>query len=88
MHDMIRETPIYQEILREGIEKGREQGLVQVIIEIVQARFPSLLALARQRVVGGNNPAERLSQALVQLSLVQDEQAAEQVLLDLPTQSH
>jgi predicted transposase YdaD len=29
MHDIIREAPIYQEILREGLEQGREQGLEQ-----------------------------------------------------------
>ena len=29
MHDMLRETPIYQEILKEGREEGLEQGLEQ-----------------------------------------------------------
>ncbi len=27
MHDVLRETPIYQEILKEGREEGREEGI-------------------------------------------------------------
>jgi len=54
MHDMLRETPIYQEILKEGreegLEKGLEQGLQrgqlealrQAVIDVVVERFPKL----------------------------------------------
>src|SRR5207244_12125840 len=48
MHDILRETPIYQEILKEGREEGIQQGLQrgqldplrQAIVEVVVARFP------------------------------------------------
>ena len=39
MHDILRETPIYQEILKEGREEGLE-ALRQAVVDIVAQRFP------------------------------------------------
>ncbi len=61
MHEIIREAPIYQEILREGLEQGREQGLEQgleqgrkasidILLMLTNAHFPSLVALLREQV--------------------------------------
>src|SRR5436309_6435180 len=62
MHDVLRETPIYQEILNEGreeglekgLEKGREEGQIdalrQAVVDVVLERFPRLVQLARKQV--------------------------------------
>ena len=62
MHDILRDTPIYQEILREGPAEGIEQGIEQgrfegkleafrrVLLIWTEKRFPSLIALAQERV--------------------------------------
>ncbi len=61
MHDIIREAPIYQEILREGLEQGLEQGRelgleqgrktsIDILLMLTNAHFPSLVALLREQV--------------------------------------
>ena len=54
MHDILRETPIYQEILKEGREEGINigelQGLNQAVLKIVTQRFPKLVRLAKKQV--------------------------------------
>lgn len=66
MHDILRDTPIYQEILREGLAEGREQGIEQgiergrlegrldafrhVLLIWTEKRFPTLTPLAQERV--------------------------------------
>src|SRR6266568_5193519 len=51
--DILRESWVYQEIVEEGLEKGREEGRIQeqqeMLIRLVQLRFPELLGLARQQ---------------------------------------
>src|SRR5260221_11700637 len=61
MHDRLQESPIYQEILNEGLEKGlregRESGLAQgrleatrdMLLSFVDARFPKLNSLAEEQ---------------------------------------
>lgn len=59
MHDIIRDTPIYQEILREGlaegIEKGREEGRLEasrrILLMAIQLRFPNLATLAQEQAM-------------------------------------
>ncbi|HET9918642.1 MAG TPA: hypothetical protein VFQ30_02280 [Ktedonobacteraceae bacterium] len=54
----LAESWTYQQILNEGIEKGREEGieegklegLQQAVLNVVEARFPPLVEMARQRV--------------------------------------
>lgn len=66
MHDILRDTPIYQEILREGLAEGIEQGIEQgiergrlegrldafrhVLLIWTEKRFPTLTPLAQERV--------------------------------------
>jgi predicted transposase YdaD len=48
LEDILRDTPVYQEVLAEGMEKGLEQGIErgkletqrQTLLDIVQERFP------------------------------------------------
>ena len=51
LEDILRETPVYQEVLAEGMEKGLEKGLEtqrQTLLDIVQERFPAIARLAKQ----------------------------------------
>ena len=61
MHDIIREAPIYQEILREGREEGIQRGLkegleqgrktsIDILLMLTNALFPSLVDLLREQV--------------------------------------
>ncbi len=54
MKDLFQESPVYQWIVEEGIEKGVQQGslqqLRQAIVRRVQKRFPVLAPLAQEQV--------------------------------------
>ncbi len=54
LDDVIRDTWFYQKIWREGCEKGLEEGRVegmrQIILDTVQARFPALVDFAQQQL--------------------------------------
>lgn len=55
MHDILRESPYYQEILEEGREEGREEGQIQtlrqLVVDIIAERFPKLTRLARKQTM-------------------------------------
>ena len=78
MHDMLRETPIYQEILKEGREEGLE-ALRRAIVDVIAQRFPKLARLAKKQVVIVEDP-ELLRQVLVKVSLVQSAEEAQREL--------
>jgi len=88
MHDILRETPIYQEILKEGREEGLEQGLHrgqlealrQAIVEVVVERFPKLVRLTKKQVVLIEDP-ELLRHVLVKVSVAQSAEEARGHLL-------
>jgi predicted transposase YdaD len=50
MQDMLRDTWVYQEIVKEGLEKGKKEGLGEGLLQIVEIRFPTLLTQAKQAV--------------------------------------
>jgi predicted transposase YdaD len=62
MHDFLKDTWVFQEVIKEGLEQGlqqglqqgkkegREEALEQGITRFVELRFPTLLALAKQTV--------------------------------------
>lgn len=50
--DILRESPIYQEIVEQGLEKGKIQGQREMLLDLVQMRFPELLTLAKQQTDG------------------------------------
>src|SRR5215469_16933187 len=86
MHDILRETPIYQEILKEGREEGLERGRIealrQAIVDIVVERFSKLVRLAKKQVAAIEDP-EVLRHVLVKVSVVQTAEEAKQQLLAL-----
>jgi len=92
MHDILRETPIYQEILKEGreeglqegIEKGHQEGELQAlnraVMEIVLRRFPRIVRLARKQIaVVEDSPV--LLDLIGKLSIAQNPEEAKQYLL-------
>jgi predicted transposase YdaD len=88
MHDILRETPIYQEILKEGREEGLEQGrqrgqleaLRQAVVEVVVERFPRLVRLTKKQVALIEDP-EVLRHVLVKVSVAQSAEEAREYLL-------
>lgn len=88
MHDILRETPIYQEILKEGREEGLEQGLQrgqlealrQAVVEVVVERFPSLVRLTKKQVALIEDP-ELLRHVLVKVSVARSAMEAKGHLL-------
>ena len=86
MHDILRETPIYQEILQEGREEERQQRLQdqrQTLIKLVQMRFPEVVSLAKKQADFVKDP-EVLQNLIAKMFAVSTLQEAVQYLLDLP----
>lgn len=83
----LAESWTYQQILNEGIEKGREEGieegklegLQQAVLNVVEARFPPLTELARQRVSQIRTP-DTVNLLLKGVATAPDETAARFVL--------
>jgi predicted transposase YdaD len=106
MHDILRETPIYQEILKEGheeglqeglekgLEKGLEQGrregrlqaLRQLLLSVVQARFPSqkMLRQTKGQAAIIEDPAI-LESLILKVSMAQTPEEVEDFLLNWPS---
>lgn len=74
MQDMLRETPIYQEILREGLE-----ALRQAVLDVIAQRFPQLAHLAKKQVVIVAD-LELLRQVIVKVSVMQSAEEGKQEL--------
>ena len=83
MHDILRETPIYQEILlegrKEGIEKGIERGRLEskrdTVLILVKTGFPALTSLAKEQV-SQIVSASLLDDIITKIFLAQTEQEA------------
>ncbi len=84
--DILRDSPIYQEIIEQGLEKGREEGRIQeqreMLMRLVQLRFPELFALAKQQADGITNP-EILTPVNFKLLDVQTLEEARRILLSI-----
>jgi len=92
MHNILRESPFYQEILQEGREEGLEKGLQEglekglqvlreTLLKVVQARFPKMVRLAKGQAAIIDDPAE-LENLIVKVSIAQDAKEAKRALLD------
>ncbi len=90
MHDILGETPIHQEILKEGREEGLQLGLQrgqlealrQTVIDVVVERFPKLVRLTKKQVARVEDP-ELLRHVLVKVSIAHTAEEAKQQLLAL-----
>ncbi len=89
MHDILRESPYYQEILQEGrqegLQEGREEGKLEgqreTLLAIVQARFPKMVRLTKKLVTVIDDP-ESLQDVTVKISMAQTDGEVQQYLLE------
>jgi predicted transposase/invertase (TIGR01784 family) len=80
--EAMRESVIYQEILEEGRQLGRQQGVQQGVQQGKQqgVKEEALSLVSRQLIRRLGNIAPEIQQQISQLSLVQLEQLAEELL--------
>jgi predicted transposase YdaD len=93
LEDILRDTPVYQEVLakgveeglEKGVEKGREEGKLeaqrQTLLDIVEERFPAITHVARRQAEAIKDP-DVLRRLTVKISVVKTSQEAEQYLLN------
>ena len=79
--DILREPPIYQELVEQGLEKGI-QGQREMLLGFVQMRFPELLALAKQQAEGITDP-DLLPSVSHKLLATQTLEEARRILLSI-----
>lgn len=91
MHDILEDSPLFQEIIRwgreEGIEKGIKQGQLEgrlesgrhILLSLTTARFPELQTLAKRRAAKIEQP-ELLETLITQIGVAQSVEEARQCL--------
>jgi predicted transposase YdaD len=87
-HDILKDTWVFKEIRKEGLEEGVQQGLEkglqqarkQDLLRFVELRFPTLLALARQ-TVEQKESVEQLQMMLDKLYQMNTSEQAQAALL-------
>ena len=101
LYDMLRDTPAFQDIMKEGrqegleqgleqgLERGREEGreaLRQALLAIVQARFPSPRMIRQAKGQAAIiDDPAVLQDLIVKVSLAESAEEAERYLLDWPS---
>ena len=87
-NDILRETPVYQEVFEEGLEKGRQEALRQelqrqrqMLLDIVRERFPKIVRPVSKLIEAIEDPAVLL-RLIVKVSTVQTSEEAKQLLFD------
>lgn len=81
--DILRESPIYQEIVEQGREEERQQELQrqrQTLAGFVQRHFPEITALAKQQADGITDTGV-LQAVILKLLDAQTVEEARQILL-------
>ncbi len=89
LKDPLRDTPAYQRFLKEGRELERQQNLEQqrqalrqMLLEIVQVRFPKLLHLTKGLATITSDP-EVLERLIVKMGTAQTLEEAQESLIDV-----
>jgi type II secretory pathway component PulM len=83
--DILRESPIYQELVEQGREEERQQELQrqrQTLMGFVQRHFPEIGALAKQQIDSVTDP-EILQTVILRLLDCQTIEEAKQLLLSV-----
>ncbi len=81
MHnDIFAQTPTYQKLVKQGLEKGKLEGLRQAVMDVVQEHFPEIVAFA-QKQVEGMEDLTLLRQLNVKMGTAQTIQEAIQLLI-------
>jgi hypothetical protein len=89
MLELFKDSPAYVWMTENAREEEREaacEGFRQVIVELVERRFPRLLPLAQKQVALVRD-RERLQQVILHVSLDQDDSEIENLLLSLSKQT-
>ncbi len=84
-HDILRESPIYQEIVEQGREEERQQELQrqrQTLAGFVQRHFSEIAALAKQQADSIMDP-QMLQAVILKLLDAQTVEEARRILLDV-----
>lgn len=91
MRDIFRDSPIYQIILDEGIEKGRKQereAFRQTLLQLIKARFSYARTLqAMLEKIASIEDTETLQELILKVSMAQTLDEAEDAVLEYPTSS-
>ncbi|GCF11369.1 hypothetical protein KDI_49330 [Dictyobacter arantiisoli] len=85
-YEILRNTWIYQEIqqlIQTEIQQQQRDEHCQILLSIVQARFPRILAQARPRIIQIQDQAS-LRTLIVQIGSARTEKEARQQILQLP----
>ena len=78
---ILRESPWYQEILKEGLEKGLQQGLqqglrqegVNLVLRLIRRRFGAVSSTTQMQIEGLSTPdLENLAEALLDFTEISD----------------
>jgi CMP-2-keto-3-deoxyoctulosonic acid synthetase len=80
LHDAVRESYIFREVLQEERDKGRLEDLSKSIIGFVHARYPALEELAEKQVDSCED-IERLDQLRTNLYMARSAKKVKQHLL-------
>lgn len=90
MLDLFKDSPAYAWMTEEALERGREEereatceGFCQLIVELVERRFPHLTPLVQKQVALVRDRG-RLQQVILHVSLDQDASGIKNLLLSLP----
>jgi len=79
-HDILKDTWVFKEIRKEGLEEGVQQAKKQDLLRFVELRFPTLLALAKQ-TVEQKESVEQLQMMLDKLYQMNTSEQAQAALL-------
>jgi hypothetical protein len=93
LEDILEESWTYQEMIKKGLEKGREEERQQrvqeqreTLLSFVQMRFPELVPEAEQQVSPINDPGA-LHDLIIKLFAVQTVEEARQALMEAGAES-
>ncbi len=82
-HSIMQKAPIYQEILREGIEQGIEKGRLEatrhLLLLVTETRFPALAPLAQEQTTLIQT-SDKIDALIVAISSAQNELKAQNAL--------
>ena len=86
-YDILRESPAFQDMAREGRAEGRTEGLNtlrQVAADVVATRFSNAdLTAEALQILTGIDDVQTLQRATIHLAIALTPEAARQVLTDL-----
>ncbi len=80
--DPLAETPTYQRLVKQGLQQGRNEGLQEAVIGVIEVKFPSLTSLAQEKVSQVTKP-DALNLLLKTVVAAPDESVARLLLESL-----